>query len=197
IGAGVHFCATCDGAFYRGKKVLVIGGGNSAAEEGVFLTRFADHVTILTRDAELSASKVARQKVSENKQIDVITGVMPLEVRGNGRLKSVVVQDVKTGETRELEPDGVFVFIGLTPNSQFIKQSVKVDEFGFIQTDIGLQTSMPGVFAAGDVRAGSTKQAASAAGEGAAVALSIRRYLEPLTSGMPESRESHAMVTRV
>ena len=189
IGAGVHFCATCDGAFYRGKKVLVIGGGNSAAEEGVFLTRFADHVTILTRDDELSASKVAKQKVEENKQIDVITGVKPVEVRGNGRLKSVLVEDVKSGETRELEPDGVFVFIGLTPNSQFIKDSVKVDEFGFIQTDMGLQTSMPGVFAAGDVRAGSTKQAASAAGEGAAAALSIRRHLNAPQIDDPDTLE--------
>lgn len=178
IGAGVHFCATCDGAFYRGKKVLVVGGGNSAGEESVFLTRFADHVTIATRDDALTASKVVQEKVAENDQIDVVTNATPKEFRGDSRLRSVVLEDTKTGETREIDPDGVFVFIGLTPNSQLVQDKVALDEFGFIQTDIGLQTSMPGVFAAGDVRAGSTKQAASAAGEGAAVALSIRRYLE-------------------
>jgi thioredoxin reductase (NADPH) len=178
IGAGVHFCATCDGAFYRGKKVLVVGGGNSAGEESVFLTRFADHVTIVTRDDALTASKVVQEKVAENDQIDVITNATPKEFEGDTRLRKVILEDVRTGETREVGPDGVFVFIGLTPNSQLVRDKVALDDFGFIQTDIGLQTSMPGVFAAGDVRAGSTKQAASAAGEGAAVALSIRRHLE-------------------
>jgi thioredoxin reductase (NADPH) len=178
IGAGVHFCATCDGAFYRGKNVLVVGGGNSAGEESVFLTRFADHVTIVTRDDALTASKVVQEKVAENDQIDVVTNSTPKEFHGDSRLRSVVLENVKNGETREVDPDGVFVFIGLTPNSQLVQDKVSLDEFGFIQSDIGLQTSMPGVFAAGDVRAGSTKQAASAAGEGAAVALSIRRYLE-------------------
>jgi thioredoxin reductase (NADPH) len=178
IGAGVHFCATCDGAFYRGKKVLVVGGGNSAGEESVFLTRFADHVTIVTRDDALTASKVVQEKVAENDQIDVITNATPKEFEGDTRLRKVILEDVRTGETREVGPDGVFVFIGLTPNSQLVRDKVALDDFGFVQTDIGLQTSMPGVFAAGDVRAGSTKQAASAAGEGAAVALSIRRHLE-------------------
>src|SRR3954454_18251767 len=188
IGAGVHFCATCDGAFYRGKDVLVVGGGNSAGEEGVFLTRFADHVTIVTRDEALTASQVVREKVAENPQIDVVTGASPSEFRGDTRLRSVVLRD-GDGQERELTPDGVFVFIGLTPNSGFVKELVQHDEFGFIQTDIGLQTSMPGVFAAGDVRAGSTKQAASAAGEGAAVALSIRRHLETAELGDPEDME--------
>ena len=174
----MHFCATCDGAFYRGKKVLVVGGGNSAGEESVFLTRFADHVTIVTRDDALTASKVVQEKVTENDQIDVVTNSTLKEFHGDSRLRSVVLENVKTGETREDDPDGVFVFIGLTPNSELVKDKVELDDFGFIQTDIGLQTSMPGVFAAGDVRAGATKQAASAAGEGAAVALSIRRHLE-------------------
>jgi thioredoxin reductase (NADPH) len=177
IGAGVHFCATCDGAFYRGKDVLVVGGGNSAGEESVFLTRFAKKVTVVTRDPALSASKVVQEKVAENPQIDVVTSTSPTEFRGDTRLRSVVLRDAD-GKEREITPDGVFVFIGLSPNTELVKDLIKLDEFGFVQTDIGLQTSMPGVFAAGDVRAGSTKQAASAAGEGAAVALSIRRYLE-------------------
>ena len=178
IGAGVHFCATCDGAFYRDKEVLVVGGGNSAGEESVFLTRFASKVTIATRDKALSASKVVREKVEENPQIDVITSSSPSEFKGDSRLRSVVLTDSESGEQREITPDGVFVFIGLSPNTDLVKGVIELDEFGFIQTDIGLQTSMPGIFAAGDVRAGSTKQAASAAGEGAAVALSIRRDLE-------------------
>src|SRR3954470_24923180 len=180
IGAGVHFCATCDGAFYRGKEVLVVGGGNSAGEESIFLTRFASKVTIATRDDALSASKVVREKVEENPQIEVITGCSPSAFKGDSRLRSVVLADESTGEDREVTPDGVFVFIGLSPNSELVEGVVKLDEFGFVQTDMSLQTSMPGVFAAGDVRAGSTKQAASAAGEGAGAALAIRRYLESL-----------------
>src|SRR5947209_11519308 len=178
IGAGVHFCATCDGAFYRGKEVLVVGGGNSAGEESIFLTKFASKVTIVTRDPELTASRVVQEKVAENDEIEVLTGTTPAEFKGDSRLRSVVLHDVESDEHREVSPDGVFVFIGLSPNSELVRDVVKLDEFGFVQTDMSLQTSMPGVFAAGDVRAGSTKQAASAAGEGAGAALAIRRYLE-------------------
>lgn len=182
IGAGVHFCATCDGAFYRGKDVLVIGGGNSAAEESLFLTKFAESVTTVTRDDKLSASKVVVQKVEEHPKIRVITGASPTEFSGESRLEKV-----KLSNGDELTPDGVFVFIGLTPNTDAVRGFVDVDEYGFITTDASLQTSVEGVFAAGDVRRGSTKQAASAAGEGAAVALGIRRYLEPLLAGASET----------
>lgn len=186
IGAGVHFCATCDGPFYRGKHVLVVGGGNSAGEESIFLTKFAAKVTIVARDTRLSASKVVVEKVEEHPSIEVITGVTPAAFHGKDKLEKVILQDTRSGALTETRPDGVFVFIGLTPNSDIVTGQVDLDERGFITTDIGLQTSMPGVFAAGDCRAGSTKQAASAAGEGAAVALAIRRYIEPLTSGMPD-----------
>jgi thioredoxin reductase (NADPH) len=196
IGAGVHFCATCDGPFYRDQHVMVIGGGNSAGEESLFLTRFADKVTVVTRDDKLSASKVVAQKVSENPKIDVITGSSPAEFHGDKRLDHVVLTDT-AGQSREVDVDGVFVFIGLSPNTALVKDQVRLDDQGFILTDAALSTSIPGVFAAGDCRAGSTKQAASAAGEGAAVALAIRRYLEPLTAGLPEQREVHAMVTKV
>ncbi|MGH2485821.1 MAG: NAD(P)/FAD-dependent oxidoreductase, partial [Ktedonobacterales bacterium] len=189
IGAGVHFCATCDGAFYRDKDVLVIGGGNSAGEEGLFLTKFARSVTILTRGDHLSASKVVVEKVLEHPDMEIVPNTTPVEFRGDKKLRSVLVRDTTTGEQRELTPDGVFVFIGLTPNTEFVRARVTLDAQGFIVADMALQTSMPGVFAAGDCRAGSTKQAASAAGEGAAAALAIRRYIEPLASGMPE-RES-------
>jgi thioredoxin reductase (NADPH) len=184
IGAGVHFCATCDGAFYRGKDVVVVGGGNSAGEESVFLTKFAKSVTIVTRDKALSASKVVVDKVTEHPDITVLPNASPAAFTGNGRLSGVTLTDTVTGEQRDVATDGVFVFIGLTPNTDVVKGLVDLDDAGFVVTDVGLQTSVPGVFAAGDVRAGSTKQAASAAGEGAAVALAIRRYVEPLASGM-------------
>jgi len=186
IGAGVHFCATCDGAFYRGKDVLVVGGGNSAGEESIFLTKFARKVTIATRDSRLSASKVVVQKVEEHPQIEVLPNMTPAEFKGNKRLASVVLRNTETGELSEVQPEGVFVFIGLSPNTSAVRDLVNVDAMGLIVTDAALQTSVPGIFAAGDCREGSTKQAASAAGEGAAVALAIRRYLQPLTSGIPD-----------
>lgn len=185
IGAGVHFCATCDGAFYRGKDVLVVGGGNSAGEESIFLTKFAKKVSIVTRDAQLSCSKVIAEKVAENPQIAVIESATPAEFRGKDKLEAVILKSTANGETREIRPDGVFVFIGLTPNTGVVAGRVGLDERGFVTTDVALQTSIAGVFAAGDCRAGSTKQAASAAGEGAAVALAIRRYIQPLSGGMP------------
>ncbi|MEX2247601.1 MAG: FAD-dependent oxidoreductase [Dehalococcoidia bacterium] len=185
IGAGVHFCATCDAAFYRGREVLVVGGGNSAGEESIFLTKFASKVIIATRDGQLSASRVVVEKVEEHPQIEVLTHTTPAEFRGDGKLSSVVLKDTRTGELREITPAGVFVFIGLTPNTALVRDQVATDEMGFITTDLGLQASVAGIFAAGDCRAGSTKQAASAAGEGAAVALSIRRYIQPLAGGMP------------
>lgn len=186
IGAGVHFCATCDGAFYRDKDVLVVGGGNSAGEESIFLTKFARNVTIVTRNAELSASKVVVEKVAQHPRIKVITDSMPAEFRGDTRLEGVVLKNVRTGALTEIAPAAVFVFIGLTPNSEAFRDRVAVDNFGFIVTDATLTSSMAGVFAAGDCRAGSTKQAASAAGEGAAAALAIRRYIQPLAGGMPD-----------
>ena len=185
IGAGVHFCATCDAPFYRDKEVLVVGGGNSAGEESIFLTKFASKVTIAVRGDRMKASQVVRESVESDPKIDVLTDVVVDEFRGDGRLRSVVLRDTRTGERREITPAGVFVFVGLTPNTGFVRGKVATDERGFILTDAGLQTNAPGVFAAGDCRAGSTNQAASAAGEGAAAALAIRRYLEPLASGLP------------
>jgi thioredoxin reductase (NADPH) len=181
IGAGVHFCATCDGAFYRGKKLLVVGGGNSAGEESIFLTRFSPDITIATHGPGLSASRVVVEKVEENPAISVRPETTVAAFKGNGKLASVVLSS--DGVEKEESFDGVFVFIGLSPNTDLVKGLVDLDAQGFVVTDAGLQTSVPGVFAAGDVRAGSTKQAASAAGEGAAVALGIRRYVEHCATG--------------
>ena len=183
IGSGVHYCATCDGPFYRGKDVLVIGGGNSAAEGGLFLTKFARHVTIVTRGPEFQASKVIIQKIERHPHIDVLHNVEPTAFKGKAHLDSVVLHDTTSKKERTIKPDGVFVFVGLEPNTGFLKKLVDLDKDGFIVTRSNLETSVAGIFAAGDCRAGSTAQAASAAGEGAAVALAIRGYIEPLAQG--------------
>ncbi len=178
IGAGVHFCATCDGPFYKGREVMVIGSGNSAVEEAAFLTRFSPKVTILARGPKLSASKLAIDKAQSSPQIEIRYNTQVVEFKGKDhRLATVVTQNTQTGQTEELHPAGVFVFIGLSPNSEPFKDIAKLDVRGFIMTGIDFQTSTEGIFAAGDVRAGSTKQLVSAAGEGAAVAIAIREHL--------------------
>ena len=178
IGAGVHFCATCDGPLYKGKKMLVIGGGNSAVEEGLFLTKFANSVTVLARQDRLTASSVLREKAASHPKLNVRTNTVVEEFKGNSKLNSVVVKDVTNGKTEELDIEAVFVFIGLDPNTEFARDGIKLDQLGLLITSETLTTSMTGVFAAGDDRAGSTKQVASAVGEGATAALMIRQYLE-------------------
>jgi thioredoxin reductase (NADPH) len=178
IGAGIHYCATCDGPFYRGKEVAVIGGGNSAGEESLFLTRFVKKVIILVRGEAMTASKVVIEKVEENPAIEVRYNTEVSALQGDRKLAGLTLRDRKTGKEETITPAGVFVFIGLTPNSGFLPPEIARDPFGFITTNLMLETSMPGVFAAGDVRHGSTKQAASAAGEGATAALMIREYLQ-------------------
>jgi thioredoxin reductase (NADPH) len=180
IGAGVHFCATCDGPFYKGQHVAVIGGGNSAGEESLFLTRFANKVTILARGPELSASKIVIDKVTANPQIEVRYNVEVAELHGTSHLSGITLRDRTTGATEEIDPAAAFVFIGLSPNSAWLPGDIQRDAAGFIITQANLESSMPGVFAAGDVRLGSTKQAASAVGEGATAALMIREYLKTI-----------------
>jgi thioredoxin reductase (NADPH) len=178
IGAGVHFCATCDGPFYKGREVAVIGGGNSAVEEAAFLTRFSPKVTLLVRGSQLTANKIATDKALNSPEMEVLFNTEVVEFRGtNNHLDTVIYKNNKTGETGELHVPGIFVFIGLLPNSGPFKDITKVDAQGFIMTGIDFQTSTEGIFAAGDVRAGSTKQLVSAAGEGAAAALAIREHL--------------------
>ena len=178
IGAGVHFCATCDGPFYKGKDIVVVGGGNSGFQEGLFLTRFASSVTILERSKEPRASAALREKVAGREDMQVLTETTVQEFRGKDKLESILVKDLATDEMREMRPGAVFVFIGLLPNTGFLKGSVDLDEYGFIVTKPNLETSLPGVFAAGDSRVGSTKQVVSAMGEGATAALMVREYLE-------------------
>ncbi len=178
IGAGIHYCATCDGPFYKGKELLVVGGGNSGFQEGMFLTRFASKLTIIEMHDKVRCSLILQQKAAEQDNVEVLTNTTVKEFKGNGRLSSVVLKNVKTGEEWEITPAGVFVFIGLLPNTEFLKETLDLDQWGFVKTGENLVTSMEGVYAAGDCRSGSTKQVASAVGEGVTAALMIRQYLE-------------------
>jgi thioredoxin reductase (NADPH) len=178
MGINVHFCATCDGAFYKGKKVLVIGGGNSGFEEGLFLTKFADQVDIVEYLPEVKASQILQESVARNEKMTVTINHAVKEFIGENALETVLVENRSTGEIVEWNYDGVFVFIGLTPNSDLVKDLVEVNEHGFVETDKTLMTSHNGLFASGDIRADSTKQAAAAAGEGVTAALMIRQYLK-------------------
>ncbi len=177
IGANLHFCATCDGPFYRGKRVLVIGGGNSGFEEGLYLSQIAAQVDIVEFAPQSKASKILQDKVAQQPNMQVILNHAVKQFVGKDRLEGILVEDRATGHTYTWDYDGVFVFIGLTPNSDLARDRAKADAGGFLVTDSTLMTSLLGVFAAGDVRAGSTKQAASAAGEGATAALMMRDYL--------------------
>jgi len=179
IGTNIHFCATCDGAFYKGKKVLVVGGGNSGFEEGLFLTKFASQVDIVEHSPKAKASQILQEKVAEKPNMTVTLNHDIKEFRvANNHLEAVLAEDRGSGEQKEWKYDGVFVFIGLTPNSQLLEGQTALDQWGFVITDKTLMTGIPGLFAAGDVRVGSTKQAASAAGEGATAALMIRQFLK-------------------
>ena len=178
IGAGIHFCATCDGPFYKGQELLVVGGGNSGVEEGLFLTKFATKVTILEVGERLRASQILQEKAASHPQIEVRLNTTVVEFKGDGKLSSVVIKNTASGETEEITPGAVFVFIGLLLNTAFVKGSVDLDHWGSISTSPTMETSLEGVFAAGDARSGSTKQVASAVGEGATAALMIRQYLE-------------------
>jgi thioredoxin reductase (NADPH) len=185
IGAGVHFCATCDGPFYKGSsELLVIGGGNSGLEEGLFLTQFTDKVTVVERGDALRGSKLLQDKVMNHARMEVLLahGVTAFRAKddGSGKLGAVELEDLKSGGRVELHPAGAFVFIGLDPNTEFLKGGVRLDERGFVATGPTFMTDVDGVFAAGDVRGGSTKQLASAVGEGAAAAIQIRGYLDRL-----------------
>ncbi len=181
IGAGIHFCATCDGPFYRGAPELtVIGGGNSGLEEGLFLTQFAEHVTVLQAQSALTASKLLQEKVLNHPRMSVVLNakLTSFDAGDDDKLKSITIDH--EGKSETLATSGAFVFIGLDPNTGFLNGTLASDARGFLTTDHDFHTNVDGVFAAGDVRAGSTKQIASAVGEGAAVAIQIRYYLDSL-----------------
>ena len=177
IGSGVHFCATCDGPFYKGRDVVVVGGGNSAAEEAAFLSGIVNHVTVLVRGPELTASKIAREKLPTYPNVTIRLNAEVAGFEGSGRLAAVRVRDMASGAEESLPVAAAFIFIGLSPNTGFLQGIVDLDANGFITTTDTMATNIPGVFAAGDCRHGSTKQIASAVGEGATAAIMIRSFL--------------------
>lgn len=184
IGSNVHFCAACDGPFYKGaKELLVVGGGNSGLEEALTLARYAERIRIVQHGPELKASQLLQDKIRSKPMFDVHLNTEVTELIGSrGRLEEVVALNSATGEQYRWQPGGVFVFIGMRPNTRFVDGTVDLDQWGFIATH-NFETSMPGVFATGDVRAGSTKQLAAAVGEGAGAALAIRERLQEQATG--------------
>lgn len=179
---GVHYCATCDGAFYRGKRLVVVGGGNSAVQEALFLTRFATHIDLLVRSNLRASDVLIKELEKQTDKITVHLGTTTDEIIGEDKqVVKVVGTDKASGEKREFETDGVFIFVGLDPNNKCLEGSgVELDDIGLVKTDAHLQTNIKGVFAAGDIRSGATMQIASTSGEGATAALLIREYLEQL-----------------
>ena len=167
IGAGVHFCATCDGPFYKDvDELMIIGGGTSGLEEGLFLSQFAKKIRIIQHSPQLTGSALLQDKIRNHPQFEVHTNIEVSAFQGEGKLSAVVARDRESGQARVFHPAAAFIYIGLDPNTSFLKGAVELNQWGFVVTDDALQTTLPGIFAAGDVRAGSTKQLASAIGEG-------------------------------
>jgi thioredoxin reductase (NADPH) len=191
IGRGVSWCATCDGALYRGKTVAVIGGGDSAVEEGMFLTKFADKVYLVHRRDELRAAEIAQERAFANPKVEFVWDSVPRQIDGDQLVEALEVENVKTGESRSLPVNGVFMYIGQIPNTAWLKDTVELDEYGYIVTDELLRTSLPGVFACGDAHANPLKQIVMAVGEGALAAVQVERYLDAL-EGPPEGAKDAA-----
>lgn len=179
IGKGVSYCAVCDGAFYKNKTVVVIGGGNAAVEEGIYLTKFAEKVYIMHRRDELRADKIIQERAFDNEKIEFIFDSVPLEIVGDSRKVNLIqYKNVKTGEIKTLNVDGVFPYIGFSPNTEFFNAQLVQDEFGFIRVDENMRTSEVGVFAAGDVRRTPLRQVITAVADGAVAGMSAVKYLE-------------------
>ncbi len=177
-GRGVSTCGTCDGFFYKGKKVVVVGGGDSAMEEGIFLTKFADSVTVIHRRDELRAGPTLQKRAFANEKMDFIWDTVVEEVLGDGnKVSGVRMQNVKTGEVSEMATDGFFLFIGHIPNSQIFEGQLELDEQGFVISDELMRTSLEGVFAAGEIQDSVFRQVATSVGQGCAAAMSAERWL--------------------
>lgn len=177
-GRGVSYCATCDGAFFRDKVVAVVGGGDSAVEEAIFLTKFARKVYIIHRRGELRATKYVQQKAMENGKIEFVWHSVVEEIKGDATVTEVDVKDVRTGVIKSLAAGGVFIYIGHDPSVELVKELVQLDDKGYIITDDDLQTSTPGLFAAGDVRKKLLRQVVTAVADGAVAAVAAEKYLE-------------------
>jgi len=176
-GRGVSYCATCDGAFYRDKVTVVVGGGDTAAEDALYLAQFAKKVYLVHRRDQLRALKILQERIMASEKIEVIWDTVVEEILGEEQVEGVRIKNRKTGESSELKADGLFVAIGVTPNNELIKGKVQMTEAGFVITDERMQTNIPGVFAAGDLRQKPLMQIVTAAADGAIAAYSAQRYL--------------------
>ncbi len=179
-GKGVSYCATCDGPFYRDQEVAVIGGGDTAVEEALFLTRFASKVHIIHRRDELRATKLLQERAFASERIAFIWDTIPIRIAGSTTVEGVDLKNVKTGKVFQLPVDGVFAFIGYSANNELVKDQLELDEHGFVLTDNDMETSIPGVFAAGDIRSKLLRQVSTAVGDGATAAFAAEKYIESL-----------------
>jgi len=179
-GRGVSYCAVCDGAFFKNKVICVIGGGNSAIEEAIYLTKFASKVYIIHRRDELRADKIIQQRAFKNPQIEFVYNAVPLEIIGENTVTSIIIKDVKTNQVKEIKTSGVFPYIGFSANNELFTDDIEKDEGGFIVTNEKMTTSVEGVFAAGDVRTTPLRQVITAASDGAIAATYAIKYLEEL-----------------
>jgi thioredoxin reductase (NADPH) len=178
IGRGVSFCATCDGFFFRGKDVIVVGGGDSALEEGLFLTRFANRVQVVHRREELRAGEALKLRAQKSEKMSFIWNTVVEEIKGNGSVQAVRLRNTMTDQVEEMPVDGVFIFIGHYPNTDLFKGQLKMDEHNYLITDQRMMTSVPGVFAAGEVQDPVFRQIATSVGQGSAAGMMVERWME-------------------
>lgn len=180
IGRGVSYCATCDGPLFKDKDLVLIGGGDTALEEGLFLTKFAKKVTVVHRRDRLRATKILQERAFVNKKMEFCYNSVVVEIIGDKKVEGIKVKDINTNKKKTLKADGVFIFVGISPNSGFVKGLLKLDEKGYIISDDNMRTSIGGIFACGDVRRKLLRQIVTATGEGATAAFSAQHYVERL-----------------
>jgi thioredoxin reductase (NADPH) len=180
-GRGVSYCATCDGPFFRGEDIAVVGGGDSAVDEALYLTRFAKQVYLIHRRDALRAEKIIQERAFRNEKIKILWDTVPTRVLGDTAVEGMELRNVKTREIQTLKVSGVFFYVGLKPNAEFLRGIVKMDGQGYVITDDRMATSAPGIFAAGDVRQKLLRQVTTAVGDGATAAFAAERYIESLS----------------
>lgn len=176
-GKGVSYCATCDGFFFKDRDVLVVGGGDTAVQESLYLAKFCNKVTLVHRRDALRAAQILQDRAKKNEKIDFIWDSVLEKIEGKNKVEKVKTKNVKTGEISDIDVDGVFVFVGYDPNTSYLPDELELDERGYIITDNQLRTNIPGVFAVGDVRQKSLRQVATAVGDGAEVSVALEEYL--------------------
>ncbi len=179
-GKGVSYCATCDGPLFRDQAVAVVGGGNAALEEALFLTGFVSRLYLIHRRREFRGEKILVEELKKNPKVELVLDSSPVSINGDDAVTSITVEDVSTGRRRDIELAGVFIFVGVEPNSGFLSDVVELDGGGHVKTDLRMGTSRPGIFASGDIRAENVRQVAAACGEGTVAALSVRDHLRKL-----------------